>query len=260
MAEAVLFSFPSIGLAPPHSPSAPGQLVLTSSSQPAKFDPSHHDVYLRIQHTPEPASRAQVTDCLIEAWRELRKTSPTEFVLASEFGDLTISFPSLHMLIPQAPAGDAAAALDDGLPAAARRGMTWELVVQAFECEVDRFVRFRKNSYSLVGSPFSPAGLDPLADKSAAAAKAREAGYAAPSYAAPIKPYDPSSYPSAADEKRSSATDEKRSSTAGGGRLVLVDEADGREVGETHVNAVGVVPGSKGLSFPLRFPPPRLCG
>ncbi|KAF8249979.1 hypothetical protein K440DRAFT_192818 [Wilcoxina mikolae CBS 423.85] len=221
MRETILFSFPSISLAPPLSTSSQGLLVLTSSSQPTDFD---NDIYLRLQHTPDNEKQSHKTDCLIEAWRELRKISPREFILATEFGDLTITFPELHHLIPQSDSR-----ID--LPAEAKRGMTWEAIVRSFETEVDRFVSYTKNEYSLINSPFGDGG-----EKNG---KAREAGYAGES--AGIKPYDPSTFSSTyGDEKR------------GMGRLVLVDEENGSEVGETQVNSIGVVPGSKGAFFAPR--------
>jgi hypothetical protein len=225
MRESVLFSFPSVSLAPPLSTSAPGLLVLTSSSQPTDIDPSRYDIYLRLQHTPDNEKASHPTDCLVEAWRELRKTSPCEFVLATEFGDLTITFPELHHLIPQSDSR-----ID--LPAEAKHGMTWEAIVRSFESEVDRFVSYKKNSYSLINSPFG----DEKGSSDTSKAKAKEAGYAyggGGESATAIKPYNPSTF---------SPSDEKR----GGGRLVLVDEENGNEVGETQVNSVGVVPGSKG--------------
>jgi spartin len=220
MTETVLFSFPGITLTAPHSTPSTGFLVLTSSSQPTDWDPSHYDTYLRLQHTPDHTSVSHPTDVLIEAWRELSKTSARKFTLASEFGDVLISFPQLHQRIPQ----------DDAridLPSEARREMTWETIIREFEGEVDRFVSYRKNGYSLIDSPFTYSGNN----KDSSPSKAAEAGYLKE-----IKPYDPRDY---ADEK------------AAGGRLVLVDEENGSEVGEVggmKVHPIDVVPGSKGTS------------
>ncbi|KAA8904186.1 senescence-associated protein-domain-containing protein [Sphaerosporella brunnea] len=214
--EPVLFSFPSVSLAPPHSHSAPGLLVLSSSQQPTDFDPSRFDVFLRVQHTPDSAKSSHPTDVLIEAWRELRKVSPREFTLSSEFGEITIIFPELHHLIPQ---NDARVEI----PPEVRCTMTWEAIVREFETEIDRFVSYKKNSYSLLDSPFG--------------------GYAAFEKETGIKKYDPSIY----------SRDEKDS----GGRLVLVDEENGDEVGEVggkQVSSVGVVPGSKD-PVEITFPP-----
>lgn len=236
MGESVLFSFPSISLAAPHSPSVVGFLVLTSHRQPADFDPSRTDIYLRLQHTPE-ASGSPSIDVLIEAWRELRKSAPNTFILSCEFGDLTITFPELHHAIPQ---DDARIDLD--LPAEVKREMTWESIVREFESEIDRFVSYRKNDYSLIDAPFS---TEKSTEKggTTASAKAIEAGYASGpvgyasgpsgSSSTDIQPYNPSSY---VDEKST------------GGRVVLIDEENGAEVGQvggSQVNTQGIVAGSK---------------
>jgi spartin len=209
MAETVFFSFPAISLAPPHSASSVGLLVLSSSAQPTTFDATKQDVFLRVQHTPDSLKNSHPTDVLIEAWRSLRKVSPREFVLSSEFGELVITFPELHHLLPQ----------NDPrieIPPEVRCTMTWEAIVREFETEIDRFVAYEKNEYSLLDEPFSAKG---------------------------IAKYDPSVY----------GRDEKAQI---GGRVVLVDEENGDEVGEVggmQVSSIGVVPGSKDpveITFP----------
>jgi hypothetical protein len=208
--ETILFSFPSVSLAPPHSPNSIGLLVLSSSQQPTPFDPSRHDAFLRVQHTPDSLKTSHPTDVLIEAWRTLRKVSPREFVLASEFGELVITFPELHHLLPQ---NDARIEI----PREVRCTMTWEAIVRSFETEIDRFVTYEKNEYSLLDEPFSQKG---------------------------VPKYDPSAYGRPEDEKQQ------------GGRVILVDEENGDEVGEVgglNVSSIGVVPGSKDpveITFP----------
>ncbi|KAI5842840.1 senescence-associated protein-domain-containing protein [Tricharina praecox] len=220
MRENIIFTFPGISVTAPHSTSAVGLLILSSSSQQIDYAPAREDIYLRLRHTPDSEKGSDALDVLIEAWRELRKTSPREFVLATEFGDITISFPELHHLIPQNDTR-----ID--LPLEAKAGMTWEVIVREFEAEVDRFVSYRKNSYSLLDAPFG-----------AQSGKAREAEG--------IKPYNPGAYPN-----------EKAGGSGGsGGRLVLVDEENGAEVGEVggmQVATIDVVPGSKDpveITFP----------
>ncbi|KAI5781500.1 senescence-associated protein-domain-containing protein [Geopyxis carbonaria] len=235
MSETVLFSFPAVGLALTGSGDdtpAPGFLVLTSSSQPTEFDPSRYDVYLRLQHTPEGPATSQTShpiDVLIEAWRELRKISPTTFILATSFGELTLEFPDLHTLIPQSDAR-----VD--VPAEVKSLMTWEGIVREFENEIDRFVSYRKNSYSLVEGAGKQGYDFPPEKGGVAGEKAKEAGYAAaaPAYAgeASTAQYNPATY---SDEKKT-------------GRVVLIDEENGNEVGEMGgltVQTQGIMPGSK---------------
>ena len=215
MRENTIFTFPGVSVAPPHSPSAVGLLVLSSSSQQIDYASVREDIYLRLRHTPDNEKASHQLDVLVEAWRELRKTSPREFLLATEFGDITITFPELHHLIPQTD-------VRIDLPMEAKAGMTWEGIVREFEAEVDRFVSYKKDSYSLLDAPFG-----------AHSEKAREAEG--------IKPYNPGEYPN-----------EKAGGSGGvpGGRLVLVDEENGAEVGEVggmQVSSIGVVPGSKGM-------------
>lgn len=218
MRENIVFTFPRISVAAPHSASAVGLLLLSSSVQ--KVDYMREDIYLRLRHTPDNEKESHPLDVLVEAWRELRKISPREFVLATEFGDITISFPELHHLIPQSDAR-----ID--LPMEVKAGMTWEVIVREFEVEVDRFVSYKKNTYSLLDAPFG-----------VRSEKAREAEG--------IKPYNPGKYP---NEKAGG-------SGMPGGRLVLVDEENGAELGEVggmQVATVGVKPGSKDpveITFP----------
>jgi spartin len=206
MKETLLFSFPGISVSTPHTPPSTGFLVLSSCPQLTDIDPTRPDVFLRLQHTPDNTTSASPIDVLIEAWRDLHKTSPHEFILSTDFGDLTIAFSDLHHTIPQSDAR-----ID--LPAEVIREMKWEDIVREFETEIDRFVSYIKNNYSLISSPFGDVGSS--------------------SSAAAHTSYDPSSY---SDEKK------------GSGRVVLVDEENGSEVGEVggcHVNADGIVPGRK---------------
>lgn len=254
----VLFTFPSVSLAHPHASSASGFLVLSSSSRPTEHDPRSRETHLRLQHTPE--SKGNSTDVEIEAWRELRKISPREFVLGTEFGDLSIKFPELHHLIPQNDAR-----ID--LPTEVKREMTWEGIVREFESEVDHFVSYKKNTYSLIDSPFSgtaAASEKGGMEKSRGYESGKHHGYESGKshgynsekghgYESEkgkridndraLQAYDPSNF-RAGDEKR------------GGGRLVLVDEENGHEVGEvrgSQVDSIGVVPGSKGQIRPPSF-------
>ena len=220
MTETILFSFPDVSLF--HDPSdnpesSTGLLTLSSASQPTDFDPSRYDTFLRIQHTPDSPKRPP-TDTLVEAFRTLHKTSPTCFTLESSFGDLTIVFPDLHQLIPQ----------DDvrlDIPADVRATMTWDTVVAEFEAEIDRFVSYQKNQFSMSEG----GGL------SSDSKKAEEAGFAskkAYQEAEGIRPYVPG----------------VKSGRENAGRVVLVDEENGEEVGEVGgmlVQTQNITAGSK---------------
>ncbi|TGZ77047.1 hypothetical protein EX30DRAFT_344422 [Ascodesmis nigricans] len=217
--ENILFSFPGVTLSLVDNTPETGYLTLSSYPQPTDFDPSRFDIFLRLQHSS--------VDVLVEAWRELQKTSPSTFTLSSNFGDVHIGFPELG----DALTGEALQAVG-GL-----EGLTWESVVAEFESEIDRFVSYRKNQWSLIDGP---GGVVADGEKGAMG-KAVNVGY------------NPGAF---GDEKKAHGLGIETSSAAGSssgwarndGRLVLVDEENGNEVGEVggmNVQSEGIKPGSK---------------
>lgn len=168
-------------------------------------------------------------DVLVEAWRELQKTSPSTFILNTSFGDVHIGFPELGEKLT----GEALQTVG-GL-----EGVTWESVVAEFESEIDRFVSYRKNNWSLIDGP---GGIIADGEKGGMGKAAGNVGY------------NPSAY---GDEKRGHGKEFEGGSSSSGaygndGRIVLIDEENGNEVGEVGgmgVQTDGIKPGSKGSSW-----------
>jgi len=101
--------------------------------------------------------------------------------------------------------------------------VTWAQVADSFATTINQWIAF------------SDGGAPIPAYQPSSYASEKGAGYGSSSAIEPPAPYNPSAY---RDEKSQ-------------GRLVLIDEENGHEVGEVggyQVHAVGVQPGSKGLS------------
>ncbi|CCX30887.1 Similar to hypothetical protein [Tuber melanosporum Mel28]; acc. no. XP_002840452 [Pyronema omphalodes CBS 100304] len=222
--EQVLFSFPSIALAQPHSAASVGYLVLSKTASCPEL--------LRVQHTPDNTTSAHSTDCIVYREQKLQKVSPREYTLETEFGELTITFPELHHLIPQ---DDARIEIDNEV----KKGITWEMIVRDFEKDINDWVTFEKNSYSLISSPFSgetSKGGKGQADYMNAIQGPSYNGGSSSSWHDNV-PYDPRDFNGGSS---TGYPDEKKN----GGRLVLVDEDNGREIGETPMTAIDIIPGS----------------
>jgi hypothetical protein len=226
--EQVLFSFPSIALAQPHSAASVGYLVLSKTASCPEL--------LRVQHTPDDTTSAHSTDCIVYREQKLQKVSPREYTLETEFGELTITFPELHHLIPQE---DARIEIDNEV----KKGITWEMIVRDFEKDINGWVTFEKNSYSLISSPF--AGETSKGGNGKGKGDYMNA-IQGPSYNGGSSsgwhdnvPYDPRDF----NGSSTGYPDEKKN----GGRLVLVDEDNGREIGETPMTAIDIIPGSHGM-------------
>ncbi|KAI5819572.1 senescence-associated protein-domain-containing protein [Pyronema omphalodes] len=219
--EQVLFSFPSIALAQPHSAAAVGYLVLSKTSSCPEL--------LRVQHTPDDTTAAHSTDCIVYREQKLQKVSPREYTLETEFGELTITFPELHHLIPQE---DARIEIDNEV----KKGITWEMIVRDFEKDINSWVTFEKNSYSLISSPFAgESSKGGKGDYMNAIQGPSYNGGSSSSWHDNV-PYDPRDF----NGSTTGYPDEKKN----GGRLVLVDEDNGREIGETPMTAIDIIPGS----------------
>lgn len=254
--DRILFTFPSITVSLlPTSPQSTHLLEPTTAPLLLSTHTSPHDndLYLRLRHSS--------LDVLIEASRELHKTSPSTFILDSAYGEINIGFPELHEKLT----GEALEAVIGGPGGGAAQGglgeevgLTWEFVVAEFENEIDRFVSYGKNRWSLIDGPGvwgeRNVGYDPTSYGSSSS-KAQEAGYGGESSKAREAGYydaPPAAGPSGSGNHGYPA-DRK-----GEGRVVLVDEENGSEVGEVGgmgmIVSEGVKPGSKGL-FLLSQPP-----
>jgi len=235
MSDPVLFAFPGVKiLQPDEKPGAasPGFLLLMAENVPAEWDPSRTDLFLRLQFTPDSPA-AHPIDLLIEASNNLTKLDASTFQLSTSFGQLAIVFPPLVANIP----------LEDqriDIPVEVRRGMTWEPIIREFENEIDRFVVYRKNEFSLAeggglatSASGSKGGYGYPDEKAGSRSGGEFGGRSISPDMTGIKPYDPRDYHGSPSEE---------------GRLVLVDEENGSEVGEVggmKVHADGVHVGSK---------------
>lgn len=138
---------------------------------------------------------------------------------------MKVIFPPVHAFVPQ----------DDpriDIPPSERATTKWQNVVDTFEVEIERWLTYRKDQNDRAAGPRS-GYPDEKSSASLARSMTTPVGGAGSGYAA----YNPSTF----SEKN-----------GGGGRLVLIDEENGSEVGEVggyQVRTIDVTPGSKGREF-----------
>lgn len=226
----LLFTFPGIRvLLPTKSKSTPSQEpgllillredVLTSNGT---------DQFLRLQFFY--GSEYPEIDVRLGAHQEASKLDPSTFSIASPIGPMKVIFPPVHTFVPQ----------DDpriDIPPSERASTTWQNVVDTFEVEIERWLTYRKDQN------------DKAAGSRSGYPGEKSGGSLARSMTTPVggsgggnsfAPYNPSTF----SEKNGS-----------GGRLVLIDEENGSEVGEVggyQVRTIDVTPGSKGGGFSHR--------
>lgn len=217
--DRLLFTFPGIRVLLPNKSTLshePGLLILLREDVSTS---NGTDQFLRLQFFCN--SEYPEIDVQLDAHRVAVKLDPSTFSIDSSQGTLKVIFPPVHTFVPQ----------DDSridIPPSERATTTWQNVVDTFEVEIDRWLTYKKAqndraSGSGFGYPEEKPG-GPLARSMTTPAGGSGNNFA---------PYDPSNF----------------SDNKGGGRLVLIDEENGSEVGEVggyQVRTIGVTPGSKG--------------
>ncbi|KAL7266167.1 hypothetical protein RUND412_011296 [Rhizina undulata] len=215
-----LFSFPSIRVFPfsaPPTNNPPPVGYLSLSSAVVENDFKQIDVFLRLEFTPDfPSPQYPPIDVLLEAWRDAYRLDTSTFVVDSSVGQLKIQFPPLQTAIPS----------DDDridIPKDVRASIKWADVAEEFEMEFRRWTTYRQveDGQLSLKKDHIPAAV----------------GGAAAAYADPPK-YNPADY----------ANGSAPAAASGRGRLVLVDEEDGSEIGEIggyQMQLSGIHAGSK---------------
>lgn len=216
----LLFTFPGIRVLLPNKPTPsqqPGLLILLREDVPTSIGT---DQFLRLQFFC--GSELPGIDVRLGAHQEASKLDPSTFSIATPLGPMKVIFPPVHAFVPQ----------DDpriDIPPSERATTKWQNVVDTFEVEIERWLTYRKdqNDRAAGSHPGYPGekGNGSLARSMTTPVVGTSNGYAA---------YNPSTF----SDKNS-----------GGGRLVLIDEENGSEVGEVggyQVRTIDVTPGSKG--------------
>lgn len=219
----VLFNFPGIRVLLPNKSTSshePGLLILLREDVSTR---GGTDEFLRLQFFN--GSEYPEIDVRLDAHQEATKLDPSTFSIESPQGTLKVVFPPVQTLVPQ----------DDSridIPPSERASTTWQTVVDTFEVEIDRWLTYKKEQNDKAtgfGSGYPP-------EKHMHGALVRSMTTPVGSSSNNFAPYDPSNF----------------SDNKGEGRLVLIDEENGSEVGEVggyQMHTVGVTPGSKGRFF-----------
>lgn len=221
----VLFTFPGIRVLLPNKTTSshePGLLILLREDVPTGRGT---DEFLRLQFFC--GSEYPEIDVQLDAHQEATKLDPSTFSIESPNGALKVIFPPVGTLVPQ----------DDpriDIPPSEKATTTWQDVVNTFEVEIDRWLTYKKERNEKVSGFGSSAGYSSgYPHEKPGGALVRSMTTPAGSSSNNFAPYDPSSF---SDKKEE-------------GRLVLIDEENGSEVGEVggyQVHTIGVTPGSKG--------------
>lgn len=221
----LLFTFPGIRVLLPNqaTPSnEPGLLILLREDV---LTNNGTDQFLRLQFFRH--SKYPDVDVRLGAHQEASKLDPSTFSIDSSQGVLKVIFPPVHTLLPQ----------DDpriDIPPSERATTTWQNVVDTFEVEIERWLTYRKDQNDGV-TGFRSGYPDEKANGSSTRAMTAPVGASGNNFA----PYNPGTF---------------SSNDGNGGRLVLIDEENGSEVGEVggyQVRTIGVTPGSKGENIHL---------
>lgn len=215
----LLFTFPGIHVLLPHQTplsNESGLLILLREDVPTN---NGTDQFLRLQFFRQ--EKYPDIDVRLGAHQKASKLDLSTFSIDSSQGVLKVIFPPVHTFLPQNdPRID--------IPPSERATTTWQNVVDTFEVEIERWLTYSKDQN--VGATGSHSGYpDDKPSGPLARSMTTPAGASTNNFA----PYNPSTF----------------SGNDGGGRLVLIDEENGSEVGEVggyQVRTVGVVPGSKG--------------
>lgn len=216
----LLFTFPGIHVLLPHQTplsNEPGLLILLREDVPTN---NGTDQFLRLQFFRQ--AKYPDIDVRLGAHQKASKLDPSTFSIDSSQGVLKVIFPPVHTFLPQNdPRID--------IPPSERATTTWQNVVDTFEVEIERWLTYRKDQND--GATGSRSGYpDGKASGPLARSMTAPNGASSNNFA----PYNPSTF---------------SGNEGSGGRLVLIDEENGNEVGEVggyQVRTVGVIPGSKG--------------
>ncbi|PWW80124.1 hypothetical protein C7212DRAFT_340670 [Tuber magnatum] len=210
-----IFSFKGVQIIKPSHPSqVTGLLTLSRErqfAQPAVGIPE--DEFLHIKFVS--SSGTTELDTRLYGEQRAERLDPCTFTVelgAPEEGALLVIFPPADQIVPREYLEFNAEGVD--------LRVTWAQVADSFATTVNQWIAFSDGEAALP------------AHQPSSYASEKGAGYGGSSASGAHPPYDPSAY---RDEKSQ-------------GRLVLVDEANGREVGEvdgSRLHAVGVQTGSK---------------
>ncbi|KAG0134776.1 senescence-associated protein-domain-containing protein [Tuber indicum] len=210
-----IFSFKGVQIIKPSHPNqVTGTLTLSRErqfAQPTVGIPE--DEFLRIKFV----SSSGITELDTRLYGEQRaeRLDPSTFTIelrAPEEGALLIIFPSPDQIVPREYLEFGAEGVD--------LQVTWAQVADSFAATINQWIAFSDGETPLPA--YQPSSY----------ANEKGTGYGGSSASAAPAPYDPRIY---RDEKSQ-------------GRLVLIDEENGHEVGEVggyQVHAIGVQPGSK---------------
>ncbi|CUS08275.1 unnamed protein product [Tuber aestivum] len=210
-----IFSFKGVQIIKPSHPNqVTGTLTLSRErqfAQPAVGAPE--DEFLRIKFVS--SSGTTELDTRLYGEQRAERLDPSTFTVelrAPEEGALLVIFPPADRIVPREYLEFNAEGVD--------LQVTWAQVADSFAATINQWIAFSDGEAALPA--YQPSSY----------ANEKGAGYGGGSAGEAHAPYDPSTY---RDEKSQ-------------GRLVLIDEENGHEVGEvdgSHIHAVGVQPGSK---------------
>jgi spartin len=219
-----IFSFRGIQIIKPsHTAPVTGTLTLSHErqfAQPRAGIPD--DEFLHIKFISE----AGVTELSARLYGEQRaeRLDPCTFTIelrAPENGSLLVFFPQADTPVPREYLD-----LDVGTPDGVDLQVTWLQVADSFATTINQWIAFSEGDTS--APAYQSTYPDEKGVRSVSGARSSSGAHAT---------YDPSTFQNKKSE----------------GRLVLIDEANGHEVGEVggyQVHAIGVQPGSKGKVHP----------
>ena len=213
-----VFSFKGVQIIKPSHPNqVTGTLTLSHERQFAQPAVGIlEDEFLHIKFLS--SSGATELNTRLYGEQKAERLDPCTFTIelrAPEEGAMLVIFPPADQIVPREYLEFSAEGVD--------LQVTWAQVADSFATTINQWIAF------------SDGGAPIPAYQPSSYASEKGAGYGSSSAIEPPAPYNPSAY---RDEKSQ-------------GRLVLIDEENGHEVGEVggyQVHAVGVQPGSKGLS------------